>query len=167
MADLKIAVNDKPVQIALKNFAGRISPSEPLLRIAGNVMRSSIETTFREQGSPSGSWSPLAPSTLKRGRGGAGRKILIQSGRLKNSVTYPKAFIIAGNTLTMGSNLRYAAIQQLGGTAGRKGPFKKKGGRRPHIPARPYTVFRPKDPQKIGDAMQRYLDAGAAAEGLK
>jgi phage virion morphogenesis protein len=162
MSELKFKVNSEPVKIALKNFSAKLAP-EPLLNIAGAVMRSSIERTFRGQGSPDGSWAPLAASTLKRGKGGAGRMILIQSGRLKNSVNYQ----VNGNTMTIGTNLRYAAIQHAGGVAGRRGPFKKKGGRRPMIPARPFIVFRPEDPQRIADAMQRYIDQAAQQTGLK
>jgi phage virion morphogenesis protein len=161
MNELKLTVNDKQFQIALKNFTARIAP-EPLLKIAGQVMQGSIERTFREQGSPAGSWAPLAASTLKRGRGGVGRKILIRSGRLKNSISYQ----VAGRTLTIGTNLKYAAVQQVGGVAGRRGPFKKKQGRRPVIPARPYLVFRPEDPQRMADAMGRYIAAGQQA-GVK
>jgi phage gpG-like protein len=176
--EFNITVNDKALQISLKNFSARIQPP-PLLKIAGEVMRGSIERTFREQGSPAGSWAPLAASTLKRGKGGAGRKILIQSGRLKNSMTYQ----VNGDTLTIGTNLAYAQIQQEGGFAGRHEPSsRRKLGqhidqhfgvhgpmrwRRPFIPARPYLVFRPEDPQRMTDAMQRYIDAVAKEEGLK
>jgi phage virion morphogenesis protein len=162
MAQFEISVNDKAAQIALTDFTERVlrNPT-PLLKIAGEVMRGSIDTTFRQQGSPAGSWTPLAKSTLKRVT--AGHKILIGRGRLKNTITYR----VAGKTLTIGTNLVYAGIHQHGGEAGRRGPFKKKGGRRAHIPARPYLVFRPEDPDKMGAAMQRYIDAAAAAEGLK
>ena len=162
MTGLNLTINDKPVRFALKNFSARIVP-EPLLKIAGQVMRSSVEQTFRDQGSPAGSWAPLAASTLKRAKGGVGRKILIRSGRLKNSVTYT----VSGNILTIGTNLKYAAIHQKGGVAGRRGPFKKKNARRPEIPARPYLVFRPEDPQRMKAAMERYIDAVAQEEGLK
>jgi phage gpG-like protein len=176
--EFKITVNDKALQISLKNFSARIQPP-PLLKIAGEVMRGSIERTFREQGSPAGSWAPLAASTLKRGKGGVGRKILIQRGMLKNSMTYQ----VSGNVLTIGSNLVYSRIQQEGGFAGRREPSsRRKLGqhidqhfgvhgpmrwRRPFIPARPYLVFRPEDPQRMTDAMQRYIDAVAKEEGLK
>ncbi len=149
---LKLEINDQQLDIKLAEVRKRLEPA-PLLNIAGAVMRSSIEKTFREQGSPSGSWKPLAASTLKRGKGGAGRKILIQSGRLKNSNTYQ----VTGRQLTIGSNLVYSRIQQEGGEAGRRGPFKKKGGRRAHIPARPYLVFRPEDPQKISGSIENYI----------
>jgi phage gpG-like protein len=39
--------------------------------------------------------------------------------------------------------------------------------RRPFIPARPYLVFRPEDPQRIKDAFERYADEVAAEEGMK
>lgn len=159
--NFSINVNDQQAQLMLRNLVQRMQGG-PLLRIAAQVMRSSIVRTFREQGSPPGSWPALAPSTLKRGRGGAGRKILIQSGRLMGSVTNDAQYAISGNTLRIGSNLRYAQIQQQGGEAGRRGPFKKRGGRRAHIPARPYLVFRPEDPQKIAGAMERYLASGNA-----
>jgi phage gpG-like protein len=177
--EFKATVNDKALQISLKNFSARIQPP-PLLKIAGEVMRGSIERTFREQGSPAGSWAPLAASTLKRGKGGAGRLKLIQSGRLKNSMSY----LVSGNTLTIGTNLVYAQIQQEGGFAGRRQPSAKRrlghhidqqiGNfhgpmkfRRPFIPARPYLVFRPEDPQRMTDAMERYIATVAKEEGLK
>ncbi len=152
---VSVVINDQQLDITLSNLAQRLAPG-PMLNIAGQVMRSSIEKTFREQGAPAGSWAPLAASTIQRGRGGAGRKILIQSGRLKNSITYQ----VSGNQLTIGTNLVYARIQQEGGEAGRRPPFKKQKGRRTRIPARPYLVFRPEDPQKIQEAIDRYIQAG-------
>jgi hypothetical protein len=41
-------------------------------------------------------------------------------------------------TAQIGSSLPYARIQEYGGIAGRRGPFKKKDGRRPYLPPRPY-----------------------------
>jgi phage gpG-like protein len=40
----------------------------------------------------------------------------------------------------IGSSLPYARIQEYGGIAGRPGPFKKRGGRRPYLPPRPYLT---------------------------
>jgi phage virion morphogenesis protein len=112
--------------------------------IVGAYMLGSIDRTFREGGSPAASWKPWAPSTVKRfGKKAAGRKILIGSGRLKNSVTYRSK----GNTVRIGSNLVYAAIHQMGGKAGRN--------RAATIPARPYLVFRPEDPANIVEACRR------------
>jgi phage gpG-like protein len=74
------------------------------------------------------------------------------SGRLKNSMTQS----IEGRTLTIGTNLIYARIQQQGGVAGR--------GHKAKIPARPYLVFRPEDPQAIATKIETYLE-GAVVEG--
>jgi phage virion morphogenesis protein len=162
MGAFQITVNDSKLQIALQNFTESINRGS-LLKIAGAVMRGSIEQTFREQGSPAGSWPALAPSTLLRDKvRGPGRQILIRSGRLKNSITYE---VVGDDRLLIGTNLKYAAIQQLGGNAGRRPPFKKKGGKRPYIPARPYLVFRPEDPSRLPKAMEAYIGSQAKREG--
>jgi phage virion morphogenesis protein len=182
--NVSISINDKALRITLGNLNERLRNPVPMLKIAGQVMKSSIERTFRDQGSPAGSWAPLAASTLKRGKGGAGRKILIQSARLKNSVTDDTNYSISGNTLKIGSNLVYAAIHQFGGFAGRSVPSNRTlkrditneargfhgprnqhgyfGFRRPFIPARPYLVFRPEDPQRITEAIERYIASAEA-----
>jgi phage virion morphogenesis protein len=162
MADvIKLNINANEAFIRLRNFTKRMNAG-PLMKIAGAVMKGSIETTFREQGSPAGSWAPLAKSTLKRGKRKGKRQILIQSSRLKNSITY----VATGNRLVIGTNVKYAAIHQLGGVAGRRGPFKKRNGRRPFIPARPYLVFRPEDPARIQEAMETYIAQATKEEGL-
>jgi phage gpG-like protein len=53
-------------------------------------------------------------------------------------------------TAQIGSSLPYARIQEYGGIAGRAGPFKKKDGRRPYLPPRPYL-------QPIFDDLQAAL----------
>jgi len=147
-----VTINDQQLQIALRNFSQRLNP-QPILRIVGQIMRSSIIRTFQDQGSPVGSWRALSPATLKRGKGGPGRKILIQSGRLRSSVTDNAQYVISGTVLRIGSNLKYARIQQEGGFAGR--------GRKVRIPARPFLVVRPEDPGKIKAAIERYVQTGS------
>jgi phage gpG-like protein len=63
-----------------------------------------------------------------------------RSGNLMNSVLQSIQASSDGETLTVsiGSDLPYAAIQEYGGTTGRKPPFKKKNGQRPYLPPRPY-----------------------------
>jgi phage virion morphogenesis protein len=152
------------VRIQLNNFSQRIGKGS-LLRVFGEVMRASIEQTFREQGSPAGSWAPLAASTLLRDRmRGAGRKILIRSGRLKNSITYA---IVGGERLLIGTNLRYAGIQQLGGEAGRKRRSRSQAVIARDIPARPYLVFRPEDEMRMQKAGDAFIAAQARGTGLK
>jgi phage virion morphogenesis protein len=179
MADgVNIKVNDTEFRAKLNTFGQKIS-TPPLLKIAGAVMLGSIDRTFREQGSPAGSWKPLkawtrqgALSRIQAGRGkragslvaasskknsalAPGRLILILSGRLKNSVTTQ----VSGNSVFIGTNLIYARIQQQGGATGRKHAA--------IIPARPYVVFRPEDPQRIQEALQNFIDQQAQQAGLK
>jgi phage virion morphogenesis protein len=76
---------------------------------------------------------------------GRGHKLLIQSGRLRRSINYE----VDGHTVRIGTDVIYGRIHQLGGMAGR--------GRKVHIPARPYLVFRPEDPDRIAKAMELTL----------
>jgi phage gpG-like protein len=66
-SQFEIEVNSEPVRAQLAKLEGAVVNPEPLLRIAGQHMRGSIDRTFREQGSPAASWAPLARGTL-RGR---------------------------------------------------------------------------------------------------
>jgi phage virion morphogenesis protein len=151
MGPIQITVNSQKLEVALHNFTSALRP-EPLLKIAGGVMRGSIEQTFRDQGSPAGSWAPLAASTIRRDRtAGVGRKILIRSSRLKNSVTSAQAQTINGNTLVIGSNLIYAATHQFG---------------RGRIPQREFLKFRPEDPERMTLALEAYIAAQAKGAGL-
>jgi len=158
-------INSEEFRARMKQFVERIG-GRHLLAAAGETMRGSIEQTFRDSGSPPGSWPPLAASTLKRRlkKGGGAIKMLIDRGRLKNSLTYR---VEGDERLVIGTNVIYGAIHQTGGEAGRRGPFKKKDGRRPFIPARPFLVFRPEDPERIQEAMEQVIDQAAQQEGLR
>lgn len=63
-----------------------------------------------------------------------------RSGDLFRSVIESLQTTVDGTNIrvSIGSDLPYAAIQEYGGFAGRRGPFKKKRGHRPFIPPRPY-----------------------------
>lgn len=93
-----------------------VTDVRPLLQIADVLMRASIARTFRDEGSPAGSWPRLAASTMKKKAYTSGHKLLILSGRLFGSI----AGLIGRNTLTIGTNLVYAAVQNFG-SADRRG----------------------------------------------
>ena len=175
---VSIRVNDQQFRFALRNFSSAIQP-RPLLQIASQVMRGSIAETFAEEGSPAGSWPALAPFTIRKlGAAAAGHKLLIMSGRLRNSITH----VIEGSRLIIGTNLVYAGIHQFGGYAGRSSPSPRTlsrhsarqakgfhgpvGFRRPFIPPRPYLVFRPEDPERMREGMEIYINAQARMAGL-
>jgi len=77
------------------------------------------------------------------GKGGSSDLLTSRSGDLLNSVLQSIEAKTDGRSLTVsiGSDLKYAAIHEYGGYAGRQGPFKKKEGRRPYI--RPRSYLRP------------------------
>ncbi len=68
-------------------------------------------------------------------------------------------------TAQIGSSLPYARIQEYGGIAGRPGPFKKKAGRRPYLPPRPYLQPMFDDLQAaIADVLPQAMDAALRAQ---
>lgn len=63
-------------------------------------------------------------------------------------------------TAQISSSLPYARIQEYGGIAGRPGPFKKKNGRRPYLPPRPYLAPAMDDLQAVlPDMLQQAVEA--------
>jgi phage virion morphogenesis protein len=107
-----VQVAKERVVIALGRLRLGIRDNEELMRQIGASMLVSVRRTFREQGSPDGSWAPLSPNTIKRDpkRYGAGHKLLIGSGRLLNSITF--AAFTGG--VTIGTNVIYARVHQYG-----------------------------------------------------
>ena len=191
---VNVAVDDRELRASLSGFVGSLSDKQRMLRMVGALMAKSIAMTFREQGSPAGSWPALAESTRRRRGYTAGHKLLVLSGILRGSVTNPGGYQVSGSTLTIGTNLVYARVQQEGSRdrmgaaygpqaklAGRavkvgshlrsrkfKGAGPKEKGERmgihiaahtrhQNIPPRPYLVFRPEDPQRIGSGIATYL----------
>jgi phage gpG-like protein len=73
-------------------------------------------------------------------RGPAGNVLTSRTGNLFNSVMSSLQTSVQDDAIavSLGSELPYAAIHEYGGYAGRPGPFKKKNGHRPYLPARPY-----------------------------
>lgn len=110
--NVTVKVDDSRAQVGLASFRLSLHQNQELMQEIGNSMLASIRRTFRGQGSPDGSWAPLAPSTIKRDpkRYGAGHKLLVDSGRLLNSI---QASAEPGR-VTIGTNLVYAAVHQYG-----------------------------------------------------
>lgn len=142
------------------------------LSSCGEIMLTSISKNFEAQGRYStvgdvmgGStrWQKLAPRTVYDRLGGSrafrrdgrlrksaqrkyeGMKILQRSGRLAGSFSK----LVSGNTLTIGSNVVYAAIHHYGGKAGRKNAVT--------IPARPILVVQDEDIEDMLDILGRYI----------
>ncbi|MFC6645450.1 phage virion morphogenesis protein [Granulicella cerasi] len=104
------------VRQSLVDVRGAVADKTSLLKIFGELMRASIARTFRDEGSPAGSWPQLAASTLRSHRYKGFHKLLVLSGRLFGSISYT----VDGNSLTVGTALAYASVHQYG-SADRRG----------------------------------------------
>jgi phage gpG-like protein len=140
----------KGLQRIGERLLGKTRDFTPVTKDMGERMRFSIEENFRTGGRPE-RWKQWALSTaLAEARSLSAKGItskereqrltkaktgmvLIRSGRLKNSITYKPD----STGLTVGTNVIYARIQQLGGETGRGGKVR--------IPARPYLVVQESD----------------------
>ena len=100
-------------------------------------------------------------------RGPAGDLLTSRSGKLLESVLQSFTATIDGNTLSIsaGSDRPYAAIQEFGGYAGRRGPFKKKDGKRPYIRPRPYLRPALSDLQDLlPELLQQAIDQASVGD---
>lgn len=92
----------------------RIANLKPVMEVAVSDTVTLIDDAFENQASPMGApWAPLQPSTIERRRKGGGNgspKILIDTGRLRQSIT-GKA---DQRGFQFGTNVRYAGAQQFG-----------------------------------------------------
>lgn len=138
-----IGIDD--VQHRFDTLQRRIGNMHTIMSEIGNMLTNEIDETFDDQGRPK--WVQLSRTTLRLGYTGMGKnsshthkqdgrvtrgferymsdkKILQTSGRLRGSFVYEAT----AHSVTVGSNLAYAAIQHFGGMAGR--------GRKVKIPSR-------------------------------
>lgn len=101
-------IRDAGMAVGLGKVAEGFRSPLPLMRGIAGLFETETEANFAAQGRPA--WLGLSPRTLKRR--GADAKILQDTGRLAGSVatSYDRTHA------TIGSNVRYAAIHQLGGT---------------------------------------------------
>lgn len=138
----------------VRELALDTSHTERPLRVAGALLVASIQKNFAEQGRPE-RWPPLAAATIARrrkGRGKGGPKILIDSARLKNSVSYKMVSSGGEPAVKVGTNVIYAARQHFGypGGSGR-GHGKTK--------SRKFMLIQqPEDIDAIGRVFKRHLE---------
>lgn len=123
-------------------------------RIAVYIRESALDR-FDSQTTPEGeAWEPLAPATIEKrtkqsdtgGGSGGDVNILVDSSTLKGSLTL-KAL---ASGAAVGTNVKYAAIQQAGGKAGR--------GKKVEIPARPYLGISKVDSKEIKAIIEEFAE---------
>ena len=135
---IEIKFDNQEVNQRLLELAQRGENLRPLMKNIAGILAYSTEENFANEGRPD-KWVDLAESTKKQ-RQKAGHypgQILQVSGQLASSIsTY-----YDDDSAVIGSNLKYAAIHQLGGKAGRKKTVS--------IPARPYLQLTEDDYKEI------------------
>jgi len=158
MITIKTTIKDMEMKTALKGLTTRLSKPQKALRECGLVLLRSISKTFKAGGRPV-RWKPSKRAQL------AGGKTLIDTARLMRSITMK----VTGKTLMVGTNVKYAAMHQLGGKVAGRTIFPKrakalrwidKGGNVRFakkvtipgftMPARPFLVIQDEDWRVLG-----------------
>ena len=176
---MKISLNDKALKQVQQKLKDKRSSTRKLMVKINGIMMDEVEENFAQEGRPK--WKPLAKATLKnkKRRGG---KILQDTRQLANSISGS----VTETQSIVGTNKKYAAIQQKGGEInvasrseihvrsrrakdsprGKKGTFSggKKSGQgftfkafKIIIPARPYLLISAIGNKKIVDAVNGHF----------
>ncbi len=177
MTAFTITVQDQGVQAALKALSARVNNMKPVLQTIGEGIVERTKRRFETSTDPAGQpWKPNSAATLallgarlsgqkskvkKDGslnalgaRALANKKPLIADGNLRRQFTISAV----NGTLTVSNSMKYAAIQQFGGKAGR--------GHKVTIPARPFLPIHqdgslyPKEESEVLKAINEYLLEG-------
>ena len=148
MADnIEIRIDNKAVEEALLKVASKCEDMKPLMKNIAGIMADAVEENFKQEGRPD-KWKELAESTIKKRKrkGHWPDKILQVEGQLATSITTQ----YDNESAIIGSNLEYAAIHQLGGSAGK--------GKKVEIPARPYLNLVEPEYKEIIEKIVKYLN---------
>ena len=142
---IEIKLDNKKVEEALLELAQKTSNLRPLMKNIAGIMADSTEENFKEEGRPK--WQDLSEvtKTARRKTGHYPGQILQVSGQLALSITTQ----YDDESAVIGSNKVYAAIQQLGGQAGKN--------KKANIPARPYLKLSEDDYIDILRSVTVYL----------
>lgn len=170
---IDVEIKDKEIKRLFTRLTSNVKDLRPAFSEIGEIVRSSVIRNFQEGGRPD-KWIPTKIRSIyqaytgKKTKSGAtrkvytirgrlikafdrhasGRKTLIDTARLQNSVTArPEA-----DRVVVGTNAIYARIHQLGGMAGRNKKVK--------IPARPYLLAQDEDWPQIKTRLIEHLREG-------
>lgn len=173
---LVMKLDASEAQKTLAGILSRMGDKRPALRVIAETIRTSVRKTFGVGGRPQ-QWKQSARAVREGGQ------TLIKSGRLMNSIfgqSHPDHIEeIRADSVTVGTNVKYAAIHQLGGKIGARVilPVGKKalfwpGARHPvkkvnwpgaTIPARPFLAIQDEDWASIKEQLSRVFLAGGKA----
>lgn len=152
----QVEIDDAQVQGALDRLIAAGQDLTPAMDRIGSMLVSSVIHRFETGQAPGG--APWKPSIRAREQGG---QTLIDSGRLRTSITY----MPGPSSVEVGTNVVYAAIHQFGGTIHAKNAphlVFKIGGRfaskdQVTIPPRPFLGIDEGDRAEIGNILRDHL----------
>jgi phage virion morphogenesis protein len=137
MSDIKIEVDLGSVK-KLVDKLNRASFT-PMLRDMGAYQKESVLLNFEYQGRPK-KWPPLSEEYLAwKLREGYSSKMLILTGRLRNSINVE----VTNTTAKVYSGVKYGVTHQLGLNG---------------VPARPFLVVQNEDIQNLGKIASEFVD---------
>lgn len=183
MLDGKITLDDREVRDALAQARERLTNLRPLMTALAGRLHDAVEANFAAEGRPK--WPELRPATIRQRekKGYWPGKLLQRRGQLARSIE-PGA---NAERAWVGTNLRYAAIHQFGGTIqkrartqviayderARRFMSRRKARRRKAgsvgvrfaaigahtvtLPPRPYLTLTPGDREDLVAIVRRYL----------
>lgn len=138
---IQVSIQDSGIREMLGRLQGRLGDLSPVMRSIGETVRASVERNFAAQGRP-GKWLPSQRAIR------TGGQTLSLTGRLRRSFSVKAT----GSQVSVGTNVVYAVIHQMGGRAGRGG--------RVTIPARPYMMVQDEDWTEIERQLADYMTGG-------
>lgn len=144
MSDIKITIDMKQVEVLLTHIEKKLDHQEPLLKAIGHSINENVRMTFRELKAPDGTaWKPLSPVTkYQRAKNKSGGRVYRKDGKgtlakftqvyitatplndtgvLRNSIAYR----LSGQSVEIGTNVKYAALQNFGAKQGAFGKNKR------------------------------------------
>lgn len=176
---ITIEVHDQDVLAAFNRLLAANANMTPAMKAIGERLEETTKRRFETSTAPDGSrWAPNSRVTYEalanRGKGNfrkkdgklsakgarvlAGKKPLVLGGYLAHTITYrPDA-----TSVTIGSPMKYAAVQQFGAVQGALGR-NKRGGPIPwgNIPPRPFLGVSDRDKLDVLEILQNYLLSAA------
>lgn len=144
---VSITINDRALQETLQRLERSALDLTPAMRKIAGTLAHQVEENFETEGRPR--WTPSKRAASEGGQ------TLQKTGRLASSI----ASDYDARSATIGSNVVYARIHQLGGQAGR--------GRKVEIEARPYLPvtadgdLQPEASEAVLDTVLNHLKTAA------
>lgn len=162
MAGTGLTWNDEQTQQQLGGMTRRLANMTQVMRVAAEIMRSSVVRNFEVGGRPQ-RWAPLKPGTLARRKSSGGPLVVSgMGGGLMGSVSAWSGRIRA----RVFTDKIYGAIHQFGAAKGQFGRIMSilpGGGSRSmnvpwgSIPARPFMVLQEEDATEIREVLRDFV----------